>query len=185
MEEVKNKEIIDNVDKTYSNLIRDKNDYVIEGNFDYLKKNNLLCMPIFRWSDYIKNISKNISKFVKKRNEEKCFIIDKFWNEEKGGPDTKVFESKDLSESFFFDTMDKLNITIFGFFFFKSNLFVVFNEFDYYLIIATKEDIEELTGLTIPELLEYTKEIDWYSDDRPEMYDTYRKFLEDVGVIKE
>ena len=96
-----------------------------------------------------------------------------------------MFESKDLSESFFNKTIIDFNITILGFFFFKANLFVIFNEFDYYLIIAKKEDIEELTNLTIPELLEYTKEIDWYSDDRPEMYDTYKKFLEDVGAIKE
>ncbi len=184
MEEIKNDGAIQSINKVYYDLIRNKDKYIIEGNFDYLKKNNLLCMPIFRGDDYVANLPKNLSEFVKKRNEEKCFIIDKFWNQEKNKQDTKLFESKDLSELFFLNTIDELNFTIFGFFFFKSNLFVVFNDFDYYLIIATKEDIEELTGLTIPELLEYTKEIDWYSDYNPEMYDTYKKFLEDVGAIR-
>ena len=120
---------------------------------------------------------------MKKRNEKKCFVIDKFWNQEINRLDTKVFESTDLSELFFFDVIDKLNFTIFGLFFLEANIFIVFNDFDYYLIIGKKEDIEELTGLTMLELLEYTKEIDWYSDYDPEMYKTYERFFKEMNVI--
>ena len=81
MEEIKNKEIFNNINDFFNKIIKKKKDAVREGNFDYLKKNNLLCMPIFRGDDYVDNLPKNLSEFIKKRNEEKCFIIDKFWNE--------------------------------------------------------------------------------------------------------
>lgn len=184
MREITDKEIIKNIDKIYYDLINDKNDYVIEGNFDYLKKNDLLCIPIFRGDDYINDLSEILPKFVKKRNEDKCFVVNKFWDEDKSRQDTKIFENEDVSESFFDTIIDDLNLTIFGFFFFKINLYIVFNTFDYFLLIGKKTDIEELTNLTMLELLEYTKEIDWYSDDSPEMYKTYKKFFEETKLIE-
>ena len=48
-----------------------------------------------------------------------------------------------------------------------------------------EDTVKNLQDLIVLRNTEYTKEIDWYSDDRPEMYDTYKKFLEDVGAIKE
>lgn len=46
MKEIKNDKLINNIDKIYYNLIRNKDKYIIEGNFDYLKK-IIYCVFLF------------------------------------------------------------------------------------------------------------------------------------------
>ena len=123
MEEVKNKDTIEKLKNTYINLITCKNAYVIQGNFDYLKDNNMISVPIFG----IENFIDRLVDFLNKKYQKDFYITQTHFVKERGGLVVDFFYVNKISYDNIDNIMEMLNITEYIFYFFSINFFIAFS----------------------------------------------------------